>query len=98
MIKLKLDINISEWDKIKQIYQENSNNYQKFKNQIKLEITNFHKEDHSGWGGSVTDEDIDPLIKIIYHNFQVINNHFSSYPSDGWKIITNKIGKYFILE
>ncbi|UNF61184.1 hypothetical protein [Spiroplasma poulsonii] len=52
--QLKLDINSDTWDKIKQIYQENSNNYQEFKNQIKSEITNFHKENHSGWGGSIT--------------------------------------------
>ncbi len=45
--QIELDININEWNKIKQIYK-NANNYQEFKNKIKLEITNFHKEDHSG--------------------------------------------------
>ncbi|WP_425379120.1 hypothetical protein [Spiroplasma endosymbiont of Polydrusus pterygomalis] len=68
--QLKLDININEWNKIKQIYQENSNNYQKFKNKIKSEITNFHREDHSGWGGSITNHDIDYLINILYNHFQ----------------------------
>jgi hypothetical protein len=74
--QLKLDINISEWYKIKQIYQENSNNYQEFKNKIKLEITNFHKEDHSGWGESIIDDDINTLINLLYNHFQEINNHF----------------------
>ncbi|MFX4057099.1 MAG: hypothetical protein EHV01_002040 [Spiroplasma sp. hy2] len=96
--QLKLDINITKWDKIKQIYQENSNNYQEFKNKIKSEITNFHKEDHSGWGGSLTDDDINTLINIIYNHFQEINNHFSSNPNHGWKIVTNTIGSYFIIE
>jgi hypothetical protein len=96
--QLKLDINISEWDKIKQIYQENANNYQEFKNKIKSEITNFKKEDHSGWGGSITDEDINTLIKIIYNHFQEINNYFSFNPNHGWKIITDTGGSYFIIE
>ncbi|MFW4370795.1 MAG: ankyrin repeat domain-containing protein [Spiroplasma sp. hy2] len=96
--QLKLDITINKWDKIKQIYQENSNNYQEFKNQIKSEITNFHKEDHSGWGGSITDNDINTLINIIYNHFQEINNHFLSNPNHGWKIVTNTISSYFIIE
>ncbi|WP_425377964.1 hypothetical protein [Spiroplasma endosymbiont of Polydrusus pterygomalis] len=96
--QLKLDININEWNKIKQIYQENSNNYQKFKNKIKSEITNFHREDHSGWGGSITNHDIDYLINILYNHFQEINNHFLSNPNHGWKIITNTVGSYFIIE
>ncbi|WP_374696027.1 ankyrin repeat domain-containing protein [Spiroplasma endosymbiont of Polydrusus formosus] len=96
--QLKLDININEWDKIKQIYQENSNNYQEFKNKIKSEITNFHKEDHSGWGGSISDDDIDTLINIIYNHFQEINNHFSYNHNHGWKIVTNTIGSYFMIE
>ncbi|ALA98582.1 hypothetical protein SKUN_001730 (plasmid) [Spiroplasma kunkelii CR2-3x] len=97
--QLKLDINSNEWNKIKQIYQENSNNYQEFKNKIKLEITNFHKENHSGWGGSITDDDINTLIKIIYNHFQEINNHFSSCGNNqGWKIVTNTIGNYFKIE
>ncbi|RUO86075.1 OTU domain-containing protein [Spiroplasma endosymbiont of Megaselia nigra] len=96
--QLKLDININEWNKIKQIYQENSNNYQEFKNKIKSEITNFHKEDHSGWGGSINDEDINTLINIIYNHFQEINNHFLSNPNHGWKIITNTVGSYFIID
>ncbi|MFJ1522479.1 hypothetical protein [Spiroplasma sp. ald] len=94
--QLKLDININKWNKIKQIYQENANNYQEFKNQIKSEITNFHKEDHSGWSGSITDNDINTLINIIYNHFQEINNHFLSNPNHGWKIVTNTIGNYFI--
>ncbi len=96
--QLKLDININEWNKIKQIYQENANNYQEFKNKIKSEITNFHKKDHSGWGGSINDEDINTLINIIYNHFEEINNHFLSNPNHGWKIITNTIGNYFIIE
>ncbi|WP_338989293.1 hypothetical protein [Spiroplasma endosymbiont of Seladonia tumulorum] len=74
--QLKLDININEWNKIKQIYQKNESNYQEFKNKIKSEITNFHKEDHSGWGGSIADNDINTLINILYNHFQEINNHF----------------------
>ncbi len=96
--QLKLDININEWDKIKQIYQENTNNYQQFKNKIKSEISNFHKEDHSGSGGSITDDDINTLINIIYNHFQEINNHFLSNHNHGWKIITNTMGSYFIIE
>ncbi|WP_342255471.1 ankyrin repeat domain-containing protein [Spiroplasma endosymbiont of Poecilobothrus nobilitatus] len=96
--QLKLDININEWNKIKQIYQENSNNYQEFKNKIKSEINNFYKEDHSGWGGSIIDEDINTLINILYNHFQEINNHFSSNSNHGWKIVTNTIGSYFIIE
>ncbi|WP_348736463.1 hypothetical protein [Spiroplasma endosymbiont of Ammophila pubescens] len=96
--QLKLDININEWNKIKQIYQENANNYQQFKNQIKSKISNFHKEDHSGWGGSITDDDINTLINIIYNHFQEINNHFLSNHNHGWKIITNTGGSYFIIE
>ncbi len=96
--QLKLDININEWNKIKKIYQENANNYQEFKNKIKSEITNFNKEDHSGWSGSINDEDINTLINIIYNHFEEINNHFSSNPNHGWKIITNTVGSYFIIE
>ncbi len=96
--QLKLDININEWNKIKQIYQKNESNYQEFKNKIKSEITNFHKEDHSGWGGSITDNDINTLINILYNHFQEINNHFLSNPNHSWKIVTNTIGSYFIIE
>ncbi|WP_338989947.1 hypothetical protein [Spiroplasma endosymbiont of Seladonia tumulorum] len=96
--QLKLDININEWNKIKQIYQENANNYQQFKNKIKSKISNFHKEDHSGWGGSITDNDINTLINILYNHFQEINNHFLSNHNHGWKIITNTVGSYFIIE
>ncbi|MBH8623517.1 hypothetical protein TS70_06685, partial [Spiroplasma sp. hyd1] len=96
--QLKLDINGNTWDKIKQIYQENENNYQEFNEQIKATITSFHKEDHSGWGGSITDEDTNTLINIIYSHFQEINTHFTNNPNHGWKIVTNTIGSYFIIE
>ncbi|UNF62747.1 ankyrin repeat domain-containing protein [Spiroplasma poulsonii] len=96
--QLKLDININTWDKIKQIYQANKDNYEGFKEQIKATITSFHKEDHSGWGGSITDEDTNTLINIIYSHFQEINTHFTNNPNHGWKIVTNTIGSYFIIE
>lgn len=95
--QLKLGIDSSKWNKIKQIYK-NANNYQEFKNKIKSEINNFHREDHSGWGGSITDDDINTLIDILYNHFQEINNHFLSIPNHGWKIITNTVGSYFIIE
>ncbi|WP_253301524.1 hypothetical protein, partial [Spiroplasma endosymbiont of Phyllotreta cruciferae] len=56
--QLKLDINSNEWNKIKKIYWENLDNYQEFKNKIKSEIINFYKADHSGWGGSINDDDL----------------------------------------
>ncbi|MFX4057444.1 MAG: ETX/MTX2 family pore-forming toxin [Spiroplasma sp. hy2] len=96
--QLKLDIDSNTWDKIKQIYQASKDNYEGFKEQIKVTITSFHKEDHSGWGGSITDEDTNTLINIIYNHFQEINTHFTNNPNHGWKIVTNTIGSYFIIE
>jgi len=96
--QLKLDINSNEWNKIRQIYQENSNNYQEFKNKIKSEIINFHKEDHSGWDGSITDDDINTLIKALFDNFSKINKEFLSNHKHGWTIVTNTIGSYFMIE
>lgn len=84
--------------KLNKFIKKNSNNYQEFKNKIKSEITNFHKEDHSGWGRWITDDDINTLINVIYNHFREINNHFLSNPNHGWKIITNTVGSYFIIE
>ncbi|AXF97198.1 hypothetical protein [Spiroplasma phoeniceum] len=97
--QLKLGLDNSKWNKIKEIYQENSNNYQEFKNKVKSIITNFHKENHSGWDESITNNDIDILIKVIYNNFQELNNHFSSYSNNqGWKVVTNTVGSYFKIQ
>ncbi|WP_338988668.1 hypothetical protein [Spiroplasma endosymbiont of Seladonia tumulorum] len=96
--QIKLDISSNEWNKIKQIYEENKDNFEAFKNKIKLEISNFNKEDHSGVGGSINVEDINTLINIIYNHFEEINNHFLSNSNHGWKIISNTVGSYFIIE
>ncbi len=96
--QLKLSVSSDEWNKITQIYQENLNNYQEFQNKIKSEVTNFYREDHSGWGGSITDDNINIILEVIYFEFETINNHFLSNPNHGWKIITNTVGSYFIIE
>lgn len=96
--QLKLDISYYKWNKIKQIYKANSNNYKEFQRQVKIKIANFNKEDHSGWRGAITDEDINVLIKTVFNNFWSINSHFEDNYSHGWTIITNTIGSYFAIE
>lgn len=69
-----------------------------FIKECEKEITNFHKEDHSGWCGSIIGDDINAILEVIYFEFETINNHFLSNPNHGWKIITNTVGSYFIIE
>ncbi len=102
--QLKLSVSSDEWNKIKEIYEKTKNKEMSSKHitnfikECKKEINNFYREDHSGWGGSITDNDINTILEVIYFEFETINNHFSSNPNHGWKIITNTVGIYFIIE
>ncbi|WP_338963479.1 hypothetical protein [Spiroplasma endosymbiont of Sarcophaga carnaria] len=96
--QLKIGINLSKWKKISQIYYQYYNNYQKFSHMVKKEIIDFYREDHSGWGGSINENDIDILIKVLFNNFNEINNKFVVNSVGGWKIVTDTNGSYFLME
>ncbi|WP_338986122.1 hypothetical protein [Spiroplasma endosymbiont of Thecophora atra] len=58
-------------------------------------INKFTKEDDTGLGGSISQDDIYTTIKVIIDHFQEINNFFKRLPEDqGIRLVTNRIGSW----
>ncbi|WP_342263506.1 ankyrin repeat domain-containing protein [Spiroplasma endosymbiont of Clivina fossor] len=91
--KLKIKINKNTWNEIKQ----NKNSQA---NIIKIIKNKFVINDHSGWGGSVTNEDFNTFVKVIVLHFEQINGYFEilDNENDGFVIITNTEGDWLGIE
>ncbi len=91
--KLKIKINKNTWNEIKQ----NKNSQATITKIIK---NKFIINDHSGWGGSVTNEDFNTLVKVMLLHFEQINGYFEilDNENDGFVIITNTEGDWLGIE
>ncbi|WP_342264737.1 ankyrin repeat domain-containing protein [Spiroplasma endosymbiont of Clivina fossor] len=91
--KLKIKINKNTWNEIKQ----NKNSQA---NIIKIIKNKFVINDHSGWGGSVTNADFNTFVKVIVLHFEQINGYFEilDNENDGFVIITNTEGDWLGIE
>ncbi|WP_342263350.1 ankyrin repeat domain-containing protein [Spiroplasma endosymbiont of Clivina fossor] len=91
--KLKIKINKNTWNEIKQ-------NKNSPANIIKIIKNKFVINDHSGWGGSVTNEDFNTFVKVIVLHFEQINGYFEilDNENDGFVIITNTEGDWLGVE
>ncbi|WP_342262608.1 MULTISPECIES: ankyrin repeat domain-containing protein [unclassified Spiroplasma] len=91
--KLKIKINKNTWNEIKQ-------NKNSPANIIKIIKNKFVINDHSGWGGSVTNEDFNTFVKVIVLHFEQINGYFEilDNENDGFVIITNTEGDWLGIE
>ncbi|WP_342264800.1 ankyrin repeat domain-containing protein [Spiroplasma endosymbiont of Clivina fossor] len=91
--KLKIKINKTTWNEIKQ-------NKNSPANIIKIIKNKFVINDHSGWGGSVTNEDFNTFVKVIVLHFEQINGYFEilDNENDGFVIITNTEGDWLGIE
>ncbi len=91
--KLKIKINKNTWNEIKQ-------NKNSPANIIKIIKNKFVINDHSGWGGIVTNEDFNTFVKVIVLHFEQINGYFEilDNENDGFVIITNTEGDWLGVE
>ncbi|WP_215825919.1 hypothetical protein [Spiroplasma endosymbiont of 'Nebria riversi'] len=91
--KLKIKINKNTWNEIKQNKNSQANITKIIKNKFVI-------NDHSGWGGSVTNEDFNTLVKVILLHFEQINGYFEilDNENDGFVIITNTEGDWLGIE
>ncbi|WP_342264757.1 hypothetical protein [Spiroplasma endosymbiont of Clivina fossor] len=82
--KLKIKINKNTWNEIKQNKNSQANITKIIKNKFVI-------NDHSSWGGSVTNEDFNTFVKVILLHFEQINGYFEilDNENDGFVIITN---------
>ncbi|CAB1054424.1 Chitinase (EC 3.2.1.14) [Spiroplasma endosymbiont of Danaus chrysippus] len=90
---IKVKISYDNFLHIQNIY--NTEKQENFK-QLFFEIINkLPKENDTGLGGSISQDDIYTAIKVIIDHFQEINNFFKTLPEDqGIRIITNRIGSW----
>ncbi|WP_342262895.1 ankyrin repeat domain-containing protein [Spiroplasma endosymbiont of Dromius quadrimaculatus] len=91
--KLKIKINKNTWNEIKQNKNSQANITKIIKNKFVI-------SDHSGWGGSITNEDFNTLVKVILLHFEQINGYFEilDNKNDGFVIITNTEGDWLGIE
>ncbi|WP_342277492.1 hypothetical protein [Spiroplasma endosymbiont of Nephrotoma flavescens] len=91
--KLKIKINKNTWNEIKQNKNSQANITKIIKNKFVI-------NDHSGWGGSVTNEDFNTLVKVMLLHFEQINGYFEilDNENDGFVIITNTEGDWLGIE
>ncbi|WP_338968444.1 hypothetical protein [Spiroplasma endosymbiont of Lonchoptera lutea] len=91
--ELKIEFNFNTVNNIIVLFENNKK--QEFIKELKTIINNIPKSDHSGVGGSITEEDINIVVNLIWQHFSDFHETYRNMAKNQKLIIkTNTIG-YF---